>query len=131
MECPACKNTLTKIIKASVQVLACEDECGGLWFSQSQVNKLKKLNSGLGMSLLKIKRADGIKVYRGAEHILSTVQNHIAVQTLFQQGIGYRSQSVRQVWWILDRCRGSFKVTIYEWTAKTKSCKKIFLRYSS
>ena len=69
MECPACKNTLTKIIKTGVQVLACEGQCGGLWFSQSQVKKLEKLKSGLGMLLLRIKRADGVKVYRGVEHI--------------------------------------------------------------
>ena len=69
MECPACKNTLKKIITAGVQVLACEDQCGALWFSQSQVKRLEKLKPGLGTPLLKINRADGIKVYRGVEHI--------------------------------------------------------------
>ena len=69
MHCPACKNALTKIIITSVQVLACEDGCGGLWFSQRQVKMLENLKPGLGMPLLKIKRADGIKVYRRVEHI--------------------------------------------------------------
>jgi len=69
MHCPACKNALTKIIITSVQVLACEDGCGGLWFSQRQVKMLENLKPGLGMPLLKIKRADGIKAYRRVEHI--------------------------------------------------------------
>ena len=85
MECPACKNTLTKIIKASVQVLVCEDECGGLWFSQSQVKRLKKLKPGLGTSLLKIKRADGIKVYRGAEHICPQCRTTLLFRHFFSK----------------------------------------------
>ena len=85
MECPACKNTLTKVIKASVQVLACENECGGLWFSQPQVKKLKKLKAGLGTSLLKIKRADGIKVYRGAEHICPQCRTTLLFRHFFSK----------------------------------------------
>ena len=69
MDCPACKNKLTKIIIANVRVLACEKGCGGLWFSQNQVKILKNLKPGLGLPLLKIKRVDGIKIYRKVEHI--------------------------------------------------------------
>ena len=69
MECPACKNILTKTVKASVQIFVCKDQCGGLWFSQIQVKKIETLNPGLGTSLLKIKRADGVKLYRRVEHI--------------------------------------------------------------
>ena len=65
--------------------MACEDECGGLWFSQSQVNRLKKLNSGLGTSLLKIKRADGIKVYRGAEHICPQCRTTLLFRHFFNK----------------------------------------------
>ena len=81
MHCPACKNALTKIIITNVQILACEYGCGGLWFSQSQVKMLENLKPGLGMPLLKIKRADGIKVYRGVEHICPIAKPHCCLGT--------------------------------------------------
>jgi len=69
MDCPACKNKLTSIIIVNVQVLACENGCGGLWFSQSQVKMLKNLKPGSGLLLLKINRVDGIKIYHKVENI--------------------------------------------------------------
>ncbi len=85
IECPACKNALTKIVKAGVMVLACQDECGGLWFSQSQVKRLKKLKSGLGTPLLKIKRADGVKVYRDVEHICPQCKSTLLFKHFFSK----------------------------------------------
>ena len=85
MECPSCKNILTKIIKASVQIMACEDECGGLWFSHSQVKRLKNIRPGSGMSLLMIKRADGIKVYRRVEHICPQCKTTLLFRHFFSK----------------------------------------------
>ena len=85
MECPACENVLTKFINAGVKVLACKDECGGLWFSQSQVKRLEKFKSGLGASLLKIKRADGVKVYRGVEHICPQCKTTLLFRHFFSK----------------------------------------------
>ena len=69
MHCPACKNKLTIFIIANIKILACENGCGGLWFSQDQLKIIGSLNPGLGLPLLKIKHADGIKAYRRVEHI--------------------------------------------------------------
>ena len=85
MECPSCKNVLTKIVQAGVKVLVCQDECGGLWFSQSQLRRLKKLKPGLGASLLKIKRADGVKVYRSIEHICPQCKTTLLFRHFFSQ----------------------------------------------
>lgn len=85
MECPACKNALTETVKAGVMVLACQDECGGLWFSQSQVRRLEKLKSGLGTLLLKIKRADGVKVYRDVEHICPQCKTTLLYKHFFSK----------------------------------------------
>ena len=85
MECPACKNVLTKVVQAGVKVLACQDECGGLWFSQSQLRRLEKLKPGLGASLLKIKRADGVKVYRSIEHICPQCKTTLLFRHFFSQ----------------------------------------------
>ena len=76
MHCPACKNALTKIIIASVQILACEDGCGGLWFSQRQVKMLENLKPGLGMPLLKIKRADGSRYIVGSNIFVPIAKPH-------------------------------------------------------
>ena len=85
MECPSCKNILTKIIKASVQIMACEDECGGLWFSHSQVKRLKNIRPGSGTSLLMIKRVDGIKVYRRVEHICPQCKTTLLFRHFFSK----------------------------------------------
>jgi len=85
MDCPACKNVLTKIVQAGVKVLVCQNECGGLWFSQSQLRRLEELKSGLGSSLLKIERADGVKVYRGAEHICPQCKTTLLFRHFFSK----------------------------------------------
>jgi len=85
MKCPACKNILTKIVQAGVKVLACQDECGGLWFSRPQLMRLEKLKSGLGTSLLKINRADGVRVYRGVEHICPQCKTTLLFRHFFSK----------------------------------------------
>ncbi|MBT3921007.1 MAG: hypothetical protein HOJ03_03625 [Nitrospina sp.] len=68
MKCPACKNELQENVVAGITIQACRGECGGLWFDRFQFNKLGFLKPGTGKSLVTIERAEGIKVYRGAEH---------------------------------------------------------------
>jgi uncharacterized protein len=69
MKCPACANELQTIVVAGVSVQACRGECGGLWFDRFQFTRLKALKPGIGKSLTKIERAEGVKIYRGAEHV--------------------------------------------------------------
>ena len=85
MRCPACKNILTKIVQAGVKVLACRGECGGLWFNQSQVRRLEKIKPGLGTLFLKLKRADGIKFYRGVEHICPQCKTTLLCRHFFSK----------------------------------------------
>ncbi|MBT5549572.1 MAG: zf-TFIIB domain-containing protein [Nitrospina sp.] len=68
MKCPACGNELQTIVVAGVSVQACQEECGSLWFDRFQFNRLKTLKPGIGKSLTIIERAEGVKIYRGAEH---------------------------------------------------------------
>ena len=85
MKCPACKNILTEIVQAGVKVFACQNECGGLWFSQQHIRRLEHLKSGLGKPLLKIKRSDGYKVYRGVEHICPQCKNTLLFRHFFSK----------------------------------------------
>ncbi len=68
MKCPACQNKLHEIVVAGIKTQACRGECGGLWFDRFQFKKIQALKSGIGKSLLMIERAEGVKIYRGAEH---------------------------------------------------------------
>lgn len=56
------------MIVAGINVYVCQGECGGLWFDRFQFKKLKVLKPGVGKSLVTIERAEGVKIYRGAEH---------------------------------------------------------------
>lgn len=68
MKCPACQNQLQENVIAGIKVQVCQGECGGLWFDRFQFKKIKALKHGAGQSLLMTDRAEGIKIYRGAEH---------------------------------------------------------------
>lgn len=69
MKCPACEHKLHEKKLAGITIHICHGECGGLWFNRFQLKKLKALKPGMGQSLLTIERAEGVKFYRGAEHI--------------------------------------------------------------
>ncbi|MBC8288103.1 MAG: zf-TFIIB domain-containing protein [Nitrospinae bacterium] len=69
MKCPACKNALHESVVAGVKIQACPGECGGLWINRFQFKKIQALKPGIGQSLLMIERAEGVKTYRGAEHV--------------------------------------------------------------
>ena len=68
MKCPACENELSEIKVVGIDVKVCRGSCGGLWFHLSQVKKIERLKLGAGSILLSIDKADGVKIYRGAEH---------------------------------------------------------------
>jgi uncharacterized protein len=68
MKCPACENELTEHKISGVQVNVCSGYCGGLWFHLTQTRKIEYLKSGAGSVLLHFELADGVKIYRGAEH---------------------------------------------------------------
>ncbi len=68
MKCPACENELSELKIAGIQVHVCLGSCGGLWFPFTQLKKAERVKPGSGSALLHIERAEGLKVYRGAEH---------------------------------------------------------------
>ena len=68
MKCPACENELSEIKVVGIDVKVCRGSCGGLWFHLLQVKKIERLKLGAGTILLSIDKADGVKIYRGAEH---------------------------------------------------------------
>jgi uncharacterized protein len=68
MKCPACENELSEIKVVGIDVKVCRGSCGGLWFHLLQVKKIERLKLGTGSILLSIDKADGVKIYRGAEH---------------------------------------------------------------
>ena len=68
MKCPACENELTEQNVSSIKVGTCNNSCGGIWFHNSQIKKIKHLKPGAGSELLFINKADGVKTYRNSEH---------------------------------------------------------------
>lgn len=68
MKCPACENELTQHKISGVLANVCRGSCGGLWFHLSQVKKIEQLKQGTGSALLHFEKAEGVKIYRGAEH---------------------------------------------------------------
>ena len=68
MRCPACENKLTEHKISGIQVNVCRGSCGGLWFNLIQTRKIERLKLGAGSALLDFEVADGVKIYRGAEH---------------------------------------------------------------
>ena len=76
---------LTIFIIANIKILACENGCGGLWFSQDQLKIIGSLNPGLGLPLLKIKHADGIKAYRRVEHICPNCKTTLLFRHFFSK----------------------------------------------
>lgn len=83
MKCPSCLNELHETVVAGVKVQACRGECGGLWFDRFQFKKLKVLKPGMGKSLLMIERSEGVKVYRGAEHICPACKTTLLYRYFF------------------------------------------------
>ena len=83
MKCPACQNELQENVIAGIKIQACRGECGGLWFDRFQFKKLQSLKSGLGQSLLMIERAEGVKIYRGAEHACPVCQTTLLYRHFF------------------------------------------------
>jgi len=68
MKCPACENLLTEQNVSGIKVGTCNNSCGGIWFHNSQIKKIKHLKPGAGSELLFINKADGVKTYRNSEH---------------------------------------------------------------
>ena len=68
MKCPACENELSEIKVVGIDVKVCRGSCGGLWFHLLQVKKIERLKLRAGSILPSIDKADGVKIYRGAEH---------------------------------------------------------------
>lgn len=83
MKCPACENLLHKNVVAGIKTLTCRGECGGLWFDRFQFKKLKCLKPGIGKRLLNIERAEGVKIYRGAEHACPSCKTTLLYRHFF------------------------------------------------
>ena len=68
MNCPACQQELKLLQITGIKVHACEGSCGGLWFSWSEIKKLKDRNAATGAELLHVERAEGVHVFRDIQH---------------------------------------------------------------
>ena len=68
MNCPACNQELTLAPITGIRAQACFGGCGGLWFDRRELNKLKERNPGTGENLLHIERAEGVHIFRNAQH---------------------------------------------------------------
>lgn len=85
MNCPACKQELTPHAITGVNVHACEDGCGGLWTASAQIKKLADRNAGTGESLLKVKRAEGVRVFRNIEHVCPKCETTLLYRHFFSK----------------------------------------------
>ena len=83
MKCPACHSELDVSSFAGIKIAACRKECGGLWIDRFQFKKIQALKPGIGKSLLMIERSEGIKIYRGAEHICPSCENTLLHRHFF------------------------------------------------
>jgi Zn-finger nucleic acid-binding protein len=85
MKCPACENELIEHKVSDVQVNVCRGSCGGLWFHITQTRKIEHLKSGTGSALLHFELADGVKIYRGAEHPCPHCKTTLLYRHFFSQ----------------------------------------------
>lgn len=126
MECPACKNLLTEIVQVGVKVLVCQGECGGLWFSHSQVWKLEKLKSGMGTQFLKISRADGVKIFRGVEHICPQCKTTLLFRHFFSKELDTEVDQCAKCAGFWAGVTGLAKIQSIEETQKKKAIDNYF-----
>jgi uncharacterized protein len=74
---------LQENVVTGIKVQACRGECGGLWFDRFQFKKIESLKPGIGQSLLMIEKAEGIKIYREAEHTCSDCKTTLLYRHFF------------------------------------------------
>jgi Zn-finger nucleic acid-binding protein len=82
MKCPACSRTLTTIKTPNITVEACQDGCGGLWFSPHQLQKVEFQDEKAGAELLNVRKNDSIKINLSAKRNCPTC-NVIMMQHFF------------------------------------------------
>ena len=63
----------------------CQGSCGGFWFPLSQVRKLEHVKPGAGSEFLLFEKADGVKIYRGAEHPCPQCQTTLLYRHFFSK----------------------------------------------
>jgi uncharacterized protein len=99
MKCPACQNELHTSIVTGIKVLSCIGECGGLWIDRFQFKKIQALKPGSGESLLMIERSEGVKIYRGAEHVCPACETTLLYRHFFSVSL---NTEINQC----SKCRG-------------------------
>lgn len=52
MLCPACGETLSKLVQADLTVDVCKTRCGGIWFDNYELEKVDEAHESLGQPLL-------------------------------------------------------------------------------
>ena len=62
MKCPACERPLTVIQVGTLQVDACVEGCGGIWFDAFELKRVDDANDVVGEPLLHIRRGETISV---------------------------------------------------------------------
>ena len=62
MRCPVCENALAERAVAGVTVDVCKGGCGGIWFDQSELEKLDEMSESAGSMLLQMEREPDVLV---------------------------------------------------------------------
>lgn len=62
MNCPACKNALSKKTISDLDVDVCRGGCGGIWFDNFELTKVDEKHESMGEALLDIERDDKVSV---------------------------------------------------------------------
>ena len=85
MKCPACESPLTEEKVSDIRVNVCSGFCGGFWFPLSQVKNCAQLEPGAGSKLVLSEKAEGVKIYRGAEHPCPQCKNTLLYRHFFSK----------------------------------------------
>ena len=62
MICPACDNGLTEMKAGDVTVDVCAGGCGGIWFDNSELEKMDEPHESVGEALLEVPRDENFRV---------------------------------------------------------------------
>ncbi|MFH1351643.1 MAG: zf-TFIIB domain-containing protein [Pseudomonadota bacterium] len=83
MKCPACEKPMGKIVVADITVDVCDRGCGGLWFDQSELQKVDEPHEFAGEGLLDIKRDQDVRVDHSQKRICPKCENMAMMRHFF------------------------------------------------
>ncbi|MFQ5444637.1 MAG: zf-TFIIB domain-containing protein [Nitrospinales bacterium] len=85
MNCPSCKNKLSRIYPGGIPTHTCKNGCGGFWIDQFHVRKIDDENASAGLKLLEVERAEGVRIFRDVEHVCPKCENTLLFRHFFNR----------------------------------------------